>query len=222
MASALEQMPLLPMPLVVFPYSQLQIRVDLASQRDLVAFCSEHERCFGVVLIREAADGVTEPYLVGTAVHIDKVMPSPDGSLDVLVRGQRRIRVRKLDQDAHSFLLGHVEPVVELEIENPERADALTYRLKECFEEFIASELLTSEIAFRGIKLPDDPTALSFMAANLLQIDDLEKQRILETTDTVERLATIVPMIQNQIQEKKTVRPARASATMLTEWITRN
>ncbi len=218
MAQPLEEMPLFPLPVVVFPYAHIQIRVDKPDQRDLIAFCSSEDRCFGAVLIRQG----TDPYLVGTAVHIDKVMPSPDGSLDVLVRGQRRIRVRKFEEESRPFLVGLVEPVVELEIENPERADALTYRLKECFEEFIETELQFSDIKFHGIKLPDDATALSFMAANLLQIDDLSKQRILETTDTVERLATIVPIIQSQIELRKTVRPTRASATMLTDWITRN
>lgn len=223
MSGALEEMPLFPLPVVVFPYAQLQIRVAEPSLLDLVNYCNDQDRCFGAVLARESDPGArAEPYFVGTAVRIDRVIPSDDGSVDVVVRGQRRFRVRRLDEDSHSFLLGHVEPIVEMEIENEERADALTYRLKEVFEEYIKAELRDSDIKFHGIKLPTDPTALSFMAANLLRIEDIEKQRLLETTDTVERLATILPLIQSQIESRRPSGYYRATSDMLREWVTPN
>lgn len=214
----MEEMPLFPIQTVVFPYSHLQIRVADQAQRDLIAYCSEEDRCFGTVLERIG----TDPYLVGTAVRIERVIPADDGALDVQLRGQRRIRVRQFDDQSRTFLMAHVEPVIEMEIENQERADALTFRLRECFEEYLKIELQGTDIQFHGITFPDDPTALSFLAANLLPLDDLEKQRLLETTDTIERLATIVPVIQSQVEVRRTYRPTRASASILAEWVSRN
>ena len=56
----------------------------------------------------------------------------------------------------------------------------------------------------------------------LLRIEDIEKQRLLETTDTVERLATILPLIQSQIESRRPSGYYRATSDMLREWVTPN
>jgi Lon protease-like protein len=73
------------------------------------------------------------------------------------------------------------------------------------------------------IKFPDDMVALSFAIANALPIENLEKQRLLELTDTLERLASLIPMLDAQIIE------AQAGPSMtkihpqdLQEWVFKN
>ena len=220
MADALEEMPLFPLNTVLFPYAQLQLHVFEPRYLELIEHCVENDTDFGVVLVREGGD--SEPYLVGTAVRIKRVDRLEGGKLDVRVQGQRRFRIRRLDEDSHAFMVGHVEPVVELEVDDTPRVDALTYRLKECVEEYIRTELRHYDFKIQQISLPVEPTALSFVVANLLKIENLEKQRLLETTDTVERLADMVPLLQQQIIEVHTGGAYRVTASMLSEWVSPN
>ncbi len=223
MADALEELPLFPLNTVLFPYAQLQLHVFEARYREMIEYCVENDLGFGVVLIREGEEtGPADPYLVGTAVRIAKVDTFDDGKMDVRVQGQRRFRIRKLDTDSRPFLVGFVEPVIEMEIDDTPRVDALTYRLKECVEEYIRTELRHYDFKIQQINLPVEPTALSFVVANLLKIENLEKQRLLETTDTVERMADMVPLLQQQIIEVHTTGAYRVTASMLAEFVTPN
>ena len=223
MADALEEMPLFPLKTVVFPYARLQIHVFEPRYQEMIRHCAENDVGFGVVLIREGEEtGPADPYLVGTAVHIARVDTFDDGKMDVRVQGQRRFRIRRLDETTKPYLVGHVEPVIELELDDSPRADALCYRLRECIEEYIRSELRHYDFRVQKINLPSEPTALSFVVANLLRIENLDKQRLLETTDTVERMAEIVPLLQQQIIEAHTTGSYRVTASMLSEWVSRN
>ncbi len=221
MADALEELPLFPLNTVLFPYAQVQLHVFEQKYRDLVKYCMENDACFGVVLTREGSVE-PEPYLVGTAVRIAGMQTLEDGNLDVRVQGQRRFRIRKFDEDSRPFLVGYVEPIVEMEVEDTPRANALTFRLKECVEEYIRIELRHYDFKIGQINLPSEPTALSFVVANLLKIENLDKQRLLETTDTIERMAEIVPILQQQIIEVHTTGAYRVTPGMLTEWISSN
>lgn len=221
MAEALEELPLFPLNTVLFPYAQLQLHVFEPRYRELVDYCIENDIGFGVVLEREGADPA-EPYLVGTVVRIAGVQPLDDGKLDIRVQGQRRFRIRRLDEDSRPFLVGHVEPIVELEVEDSPRAVALTFRLKECVEEYIRAELRHYDFRVQQINLPNEPTALSFVVANLLKIENLDKQRLLETTDTVERIAEIVPILEQQIVDAHTSGAYRVTAEMMSEWVSSN
>jgi Lon protease-like protein len=221
MADALEELPLFPLNTVLFPYAQLQLHIFEARYRELVDYCIEHDSGFGVVLEREGSDPA-DPYLVGTVVRIAGVQPLEDGKLDIRVQGQRRFRIRRLDEDSRPFLVGHVEPIIETEFEDTPRATALTFRLKECVEEYIRAELRHYDFSVQQINLPTEPTALSFVVANLLRIENLEKQRLLETTDTVERIAEMVPILEQQIVDSHTSGAYRVTPEMLSEWVTPN
>ena len=49
--------------------------------------------------------------------------------------------------------------------------------------------------------LPQDATDLSFVVANLLHCENIRKQHLLETTDTVDRIAEMLPILEQQIIE---------------------
>jgi len=56
------------------------------------------------------------------------------------------------------------------------------------------------------VKFPTDPVVLSFTIANLLPMGNLEKQRLLETTDTLERIAGLIPVLEKQLMEVEQLR----------------
>jgi uncharacterized protein len=198
MSQNLEELPLFPLDTVLFPYASLQVHVFEERYREMIRTCMEYDMPFGVVLIRNGSEtGVADPYLVGTAVRIVHVHTFEDGRMDLHVQGERRFRIRRMDE-SRPYLVGYVEPVVEFEIEDGARADALMLRAREAFEQLVRRlfERFSVQVVF-----PTDPVVLSFTIANLLPMENLDKQRLLETTDTLERVEELLPILENQVLE---------------------
>jgi Lon protease-like protein len=170
---------------------------------------------FGIVLIRSGVEvgGVAEPYLVGTAVRIVSVHRYDDGRIDIQVVGERRFRVRSIDESC-SYLIGHVEPLIELELEDSFENGEILARVRDECEALVQKRFEQQGFSVRVV-FPQDPVALSFTIANLLSINNLEKQRLLETTDTLERLQTLRPLLQRQILEAEGPGYFRLSAEMI-------
>ena len=222
MAYELEELPLFPLNTVLFPHASLQLHVFEDRYRQMVNMCLEFDRPFGIVLIRTGSeiDTHVDPYMVGTAVRIMQVHTYDDGRMDIQVQGERRFRIRTLDE-SQQYMVGRVEPVVEHDIEATPRADALLVKAREDFEILVqrlfARQQFTVQVVF-----PTDPVALSFTIANLLPMENLEKQRMLETTDTLERVEDLLPILQSQLLEAKQPSYYRIQTEDLRDWITPN
>ena len=78
--------------------------------RLLTRRCIEHQRPFGIVLIRNGTEVGTgaEPYEVGTEAKIVAESPLPDGRSYIVTRGERRFAVESLIADAEPYLMGRV------------------------------------------------------------------------------------------------------------------
>ena len=222
MAHELEELPLFLLNTVLFPYSPLQLHVFEDRYRQMVRECLEFDRPFGVVLIRagEEVGGPADPYMVGTAVRIVKVQTLDNGRLDLLVKGERRFRVRKIDE-SKPYLVGFVERVVEIEDEESPRSHAIQTRAREIFQTLIEGVFARQDFNIQVV-FPPDPVAISFTMANLLPMDNLEKQRLLEITDTTERFREMIPIIERQILQAKQTNWYRLTPSDLGEWIQPN
>jgi Lon protease-like protein len=222
MAKELEELPLFPLNTVLFPYASVQLHVFEDRYREMVRNCLEFDRPFGIVLIRAGSEVSknVDPYMVGTAVRIIQVHTYDDGRMDIQVQGERRFRIRELDE-SHSYLVGRVEPVIEHEMEESERAAELLTRAREEFEVLIQRLFDRQEFSVQVV-FPTDPVALSFTIANLLHMENLDKQRLLETTDTLERVEDLLPILETQLLEARQPNYYRISGNDLKEWITPN
>ncbi len=158
----------------------------------------EEERPFGAVLARSTnpETGEREPYMVGTAMRIVHLASTSDGDVDVQVLGERRFRIRQLDESG-PLLKGLVEPVIEIDPEDDPNIGLLSSQTKDEFKRYIEGLLPNEEFNIQ-VHLPSDPIASSFLIANLLPVENLAKQRLLELTDTAERLSEILPILQTQ------------------------
>ncbi|MCA0359986.1 MAG: LON peptidase substrate-binding domain-containing protein [Armatimonadetes bacterium] len=223
MAGAAEELPLFPLNVVLFPYATLQIHVFEERYRDMVRHCLQYDQGFGIVLIKSGSEvgGPADPYLVGTACRIVSVQTYDDGTMDVKIQGERRFRIRKLDE-TKSYPVGYVEPVVELEVEDTPRADALTLRTREYLQAYIEAHFQREEIKVAKVRLPQDPTALSFVVANFLQIDNQQKQHLLEVTDTLERISEMIPILEQHMMEAKVPQYTKLTVQDLSEWTSTN
>src|ERR1700722_14730512 len=167
MSHELEELPLFPLSTVLFPYATVQLHVFEDRYRQLVRDCLQFDTSFGIVLIRSGSEvgENAEPYMVGTTVRITKVHTYDDGRMDIQVQGERRFRIRELDE-SRPYLIGKVEPVIEHAIEESDRAEELLTRAREEFEVLIQRLFARQEFSVQVV-FPTDPGALSFTIANL-------------------------------------------------------
>jgi Lon protease-like protein len=223
MAPKLENLPLFPLQTVLFPYAHIQLHVFEDRYLEMVRECLEFERPFGIVLIRDGKEvgGPADPYMVGTTVRVTKVINLESGAMDIQVKGERRFRIRKIDE-SKAYMVGMVEPVVETETPDCPRTDALVMRCREDFQAWIR-QMITKQGFNVQIKFPEDVTALSFAIANLLPIENLEKQRLLELTDTLERISGLIGLLETQIIEGEMMPGITKLRTEdLGNWISKN
>ncbi|MCX7800452.1 MAG: LON peptidase substrate-binding domain-containing protein [Fimbriimonadales bacterium] len=222
MAGAFERMPLFLLDTVLFPYAALQLRVFEDRYLRMVRECLETGTAFGVALIRSGPEvgGPAEPFLVGTRVRILQVYPQPDGQLEVHVIGERRFRIRRFDEQA-PYPVGFVEPVDDDEEWTP-RLHALTERARELCMDYIRALFREQEAEVR-VALPRDASQLGFAIAGLLQLENAEKQLLLECTDPAERLRTMIPILERECESVQDQRRLhRLSARELSGWIQPN
>lgn len=219
----LEEIPLFPLHTVLFPGASLQLHIFEPRYVEMIKNCVSFDQPFGVVLIRHGNEvgEHAEPYMVGTAARIVKVLEFENGKLDITVEGEHRFRVRQLDE-SQPHLVGLVEPVVEMEADFDTSAGRdLLARAKETFEEYLAVRLGGDDFKIE-VRPNDHPYLFSFFMCSFLQIQNLEKQRLLETTDTLQRLTDIVPMMRQFMDEISKPRLEKLTVEHLQEWVSEN
>ncbi|MFN7171346.1 MAG: LON peptidase substrate-binding domain-containing protein [Fimbriimonadaceae bacterium] len=222
MARELEEIPLFPLHTVIFPYAVLHLHIFEDRYLQMVRECIEFDRPFGIVLIRQGHEigENPEPYLVGTAVRITQSTKLDSGQMDIQVMGERRFRIRKIEEESKPYMVGYIENLIETEDENSERIRALSHRARESFQQLIENYFRNQDYRVQ-VRLTDDPIALSFIIANYLRMENLEKQHLLEITTTSDRFKSLIPIIDEALVMDA---PTLQQLTMddLSSWVSRN
>ena len=202
MANALQELAIFPLHAVLFPHATMRLHVFEERYRIMIRKCLTENKPFGVVLIRDGEEVGTEaaqPYFVGTFARIVEVDVHADGSLDLQIVGEGRFRIRGLD-DEPGYLIGLIETVFEHPVRHDEEAHRLFANVREEFEALV--KRLFARQDFRvDVIFPTDPYILSFTIAALLPMQNLVRQRLLETTDTIERMRDLQPVLREHLLE---------------------
>jgi Lon protease-like protein len=194
----LVKIPLFPLETVLFPHATLQLHIYEDRYRQLVHDSGELSGIFGIVLLRtgDFATDLAEPYMVGTAVEITQLHSYPDGQIEIQVHGLHRFRIRKFDYD-EPYLSGWIEGLDEIDLERDLDFERLIESAESGFQAIIQG-LIGQPGREVQVIFPPTATALSFAIANLLQIENREKQRLLEMDSTEDRLRELIPAMKEQ------------------------
>jgi ATP-dependent Lon protease len=135
---------------------------------------------------------------VGAVGEILRYVTAPDGNHHLVTRGMRRFRVLEF-LPGYPFLVARVDEVGEAEVFSTEIA-ARVHQLKERAREAISLlPNLPTEIA-SAIEQIQSPSALADFVANVSDLTPAEKQDLLETFDTGERLDKLLRYLAQQIE----------------------
>jgi Lon protease-like protein len=188
------QLPLFPLHVVLFPGRHLSLHIFEPRYRQMLRDCLDGDRRFGVIAIRAGREGGSDAELfeIGTITQIEAVEALPDGRSHIVTRGVQRFRHSRLVPGA-PYLRGEVELLDEPVSGWSDRLQAKQLRdLLLCYFQGLGApdELLE--------RLPSDPGELVCLAADAVQVEIPEQQRLLELDSAARRLETTLRMVRRE------------------------
>jgi Lon protease-like protein len=193
--------PLFPLHTVFFPRTPLSLRIFEDRYLRMVARCKEQERPFGIVLIREGHEvgAPASPHGVGTLAQIRNIAPLGNDMI-IEVEGTQRFRLLDYAVDAEPYLIGTAESIRDTPYD-PAVVIPLATEVRRLFHGYFERLVRMAGQSVPHYQLPTESEDLSYViAAVMQQAPLLSRQRLLETTDTRQRLETEKAMLQAELE----------------------
>lgn len=206
-------LPLFPLNTVLFPGTPIHLHIFEERYKLMMRNVLEGNRLFGVALIRnglEAHGPLAEPFTIGCSARIVDLERLPDGCMNLVAVGEERFRIHTFDHGA-PYLIGNIESIpIDLPrtLEIVRGSQILREQVKhylrilstmtndqENSEEFIETQ---TTLNMQDMLLPDDPTAMLFIASALLQIPAVEKQTLLEEVSASSLLKSLMRLYKRE------------------------
>lgn len=191
-------LPLFPLNVVLFPGMELPLHIFEPRYRLMINECYEQNSPFGVVLARPESQPLHEkPYPVGTMAEIEALDRMADGRMNLLARGSQRFRILS-EHHAKPYLSGTVEIYRDTGEAEP-TLDTIAQQARTLFHAYLDTLL---EIIGRGeldFSLPEGAEELSHFIAHLMDVQDEQKQHMLELTSTPQRLQEEIVILRREV-----------------------
>ena len=192
--------PLLPLrDIVIFP--SMVVPLFVGREKSIKALQDVMKGDKSIILITQKNSEVDDPnasdlYQYGCLSKVLQLLKLPDGTVKVLVEGEKRVKIIRHDEKAASFLTCEGEIVEDQNITKD--LDQLAQALVKKFERLqVLSKKDLSESG-NSLKNLKDPSQIANNISSNLNIQIFEKQELLEITDLKRRLEKIHSFIEKE------------------------
>lgn len=197
----MHELPIFPLNTVLFPGTPLQLHIFEERYKEMINMCIREKRNFGVALIqegKEALGNLPKPHIIGCSASILNVQRLKQQRMNIVALGQERFRIISTDRESNAYLSGIVEsyPIKTID---PGRAISKAEHLYPKVEVFIRRLVEAGGMKYNLQQLPEDPEALAYMAAAMLQISPSKKQSLLELDELDQLLFRLVRLYQHEL-----------------------
>jgi len=186
---------------VIFPYMIAPLVIGRTRSLRLVDEASNGDRIVGLATQTRPDTESPSPadlHAIGTAATILKMLKFPDGSTRILVQGLSRVRIKTYSQQ-EPFLRAKVEAVPEMPDGGVE-IQALLRSISDIFGKIVSlSPHLPDELQVAVMNI-DNPSRAADLIASNINLSTQEKQSILETFDTKQRLEKLFGYLNRELQ----------------------
>jgi ATP-dependent Lon protease len=186
--------------IVVFPHMIVPLFVGREkSVRALEEVMKEEKQ---ILLLTQKNAGDDDPgsdglYRIGTLATVLQLLKLPDQTVRVLVEGKSRARVKGFSPRT-DFFQALIEPIEE-HGGTPQEVEALVRTVKTNFESYIKLNKKVPAETLASVAQIDDPAKLADTVASHLTVKISDRQQLLETLNTVERLERVLALIEGEI-----------------------
>jgi len=141
-----------------------------------------------------SADGL---HTIGTMATVLQLLKLPDQTVRVLVEGKSRARVTSFVA-RNDFFQAHIEKISDLPGEGKE-TEALIRTVKTNFEQYIKLNKKVPAETLAAVAQIEDSAKLADTVASHLSVKISDRQQLLETLNTTERLERVLSLIESEI-----------------------
>ena len=203
--------PVLPLrDIVVFPHMIVPLFVGRDKSVKALEDVMRDDKQILLVTQKNATQDDPSPsdiYSVGTIGTVLQLLKLPDGTVKVLVEGGQRAKIRRFT-DNPTFFQVYADELAEIE-EDQQELEALSRAVVSQFEQYIKlNKKIPAEVLI-SINQIEEPNKLADTVAQHLTLKIADKQQILETESTLERLEHVYAFMEGEIsvlQVEKRVR----------------
>src|SRR5215475_7473914 len=193
--------PVLPLrDIVVFPHMIVPLFVGREKSVRALEEVMNDEKQILLLTQKVAAEDDPSPdglHHVGTLATVLQLLKLPDQTVRVLVEGKSRARVVTFSPRT-DFFQAKIEGLTDHGGDTKE-TEALMRTVKTNFENYIKLNKKIPAETLASLSQIDDPAKLSDMVASHLSVKISDRQQLLETLNTVERLERVLAMIESEI-----------------------
>lgn len=196
-----QELPLFPLPLVLFPGVPLPLHIFESRYRQMLADVRVTNNLFGLSYFDSTTSEKEIPPAghIGCVAEITETQSLPDGRSNILTVGVIRYRVDGYVERHTPYLIGKVSFFED----NQEDDELLSDSSTEVAETFSRIARAVRTINDERTGLPDisdtEPQRLSFLVAAAMEIDAEIKQELLELRSTAERLKRLRDMLARAV-----------------------
>ena len=198
-------LPLLPLrDVVVFPHMVIPLFVGRPKSIKALESAMEAERRIMLVAQKAAAKdepSVEDMFEVGCVATILQLLKLPDGTVKVLVEGQQRARVNRIDEGEQHFTanLTPVEPVVVIGGDKSSETEALRRAVMQQFDHYVKLNKKIPPEILTSISSIDDAGRLADTIAAHLPLKLDAKQVILGLDNVKARLENLYEQLEREV-----------------------
>ena len=193
--------PLLPLrDIVVFP--SMVVPLFVGRENSIKALQEVMKTDKSIVLVSQKNSEIDEPenkdiYGYGCLSKVLQLLKLPDGTVKVLVEGEKRVKILEIRKEESNFLSASVE--VTEDTNKTKESDLYALSLVKKFEKLLILNKRDLSDSINSIKKLKDPSQIADNIASNLNIQIFEKQELLEIIDLRKRLEKINELLDKEI-----------------------
>ena len=194
--------PLLPLrDIVIFP--SMVVPLFVGREKSIKALQEAMKSDKSIILVTQKHSEIDDPisedlYQYGCMSKILQLLKLPDGTVKVLVEGEKRVKIIKYDQETNNFLKSEVEIIEDQKEKDIKDLEPLAAGLVKKFERLQIlnkKELNDNSTNLKNLK---NPSEIANNISSNLNIQIFEKQELLEIIDLKKRLEKIHHLIEKE------------------------
>jgi len=192
--------PLLPLrDIVIFP--SMVVPLFVGREKSIKALQEVMKTDKSIVLVTQKNSEVDDPigkdlYQYGCLSKVLQLLKLPDGTVKVLVEGEKRIKILKHNENTNDFLTCEVEIIEDQNISKEQ--EVIAVGLVKKFDKLLVLNKKDLNDGPNNLKSLKDPSLIAHNICSNLNIQIFEKQELLEIIDLKKRLEKIHQLIEKE------------------------
>ena len=196
-----ELIPVLPLrDVVVYPHMVIPLFVGRDKSIDAIEAAMKDDK--QLLLVAQKQADIDEPefenlYQAGTLANILQLLKLPDGTVKILVEGEKRCKVDKY-QEINGYFAAIVSDIVDhIDLSEQER-EVLQRTVISSFDQYVKLNNKIPPEVLNSLAGIDDPSRLADTIAAHMTLKIEEKQQMLEMDDIVQRLESLMTLMEGE------------------------